>query len=244
MAVGFCVPALDVPLIESDIISKSRLSSQYYNDEEDKAPTISFSGLPLPAIKQLLTSAHRIHVLASSFLETYINRLNNLRPTHVANPTYTESLLTGHPEIFQNPVEGRQYTPQKTGPASWVEEYRVVRALWRLEISCLFTYGPWQPASAGEFSAKSTNLEKQTQFYKLWHLLDHWERNKMECLSEHFDSLGISLFSSPSRASLPPSTRPRLSKLTNRSPPQPPSSGGAAVRNVALVNTTSSTLLA
>lgn len=133
MAVGFCVPALDVPLIESDIISKSRPSSQYYNDEEDKAPTISFSGLPLPAIKQLLTSAHRIHVLASSFLETYINRLNNLRPTHVANPTYTESLLTGHPEIFQNPVEGRQYTPQKTGPASWVEEYRVVRALWRLE---------------------------------------------------------------------------------------------------------------
>ena len=222
VAVGFCAPALDVSLIQSDIISNSGREFRQDNDEEEKTPPISFSDLPLPAIRQLLTSAHRIHVLANSFLQTYIDRLNNLRPYHVANTKYTEPFLTRHCEIFQNPLEGRRYTPLKTGPASWVEEYRVVRALWRLQLSCLFTYGPWQPASVGEISAESSNLKKQTQFYTLWHLLSEWECDEMECLSEHFDSLGISFFGTPSGASLPPSTRPIASKLTH--PPTSPAS--------------------
>ena len=82
-------------------------------------------GLPLSLTEILVRCACHIYQLAAEFLECHIKRLNAIQPQHLVDPRH------GFPAngTFENYPKGRAYTPPITGSPSWVEEYRVVRAL-------------------------------------------------------------------------------------------------------------------
>lgn len=118
-------------------------SSTHFDAADDSLPTdydlllqVSIgekSGIPLPSgvsastVSGLLRLACRMHQIAATFPRAYIDRVNSLKPSHLLNPK--DCLFNGPSGDYP---EGRRDTPQQTGPASWVEQYRVVRALWRL----------------------------------------------------------------------------------------------------------------
>lgn len=94
------------------------------------APTLS-------SVRDLIRVASRIHDITTLFFETYINRLNAMRPMHLVNPSHNFG-----DDPFVDYPEGRTYTPLQTGPASYVEELRVARALWRLQYYLTFRCDP------------------------------------------------------------------------------------------------------
>ena len=88
----------------------------------------------LSSVKYLLRVACRIHILATLFFEIYIKRVNAIRPIHLILPTH----IFGVDPIVDY-SEGCTSTPLRTGSASWVEELRVVRALWLLQYDTSLT---------------------------------------------------------------------------------------------------------
>lgn len=91
---------------------------------------------PLPRIsasftvlRSILDLASDIECLAQSFLDTHLNRVNNIRPSTPADSRF------GHcSDPWSYYPEGHEYQPAKCGPPSWVEKHRVLRALWRLQL--------------------------------------------------------------------------------------------------------------
>lgn len=89
--------------------------------------TISF-------VRGMLRVAGRQHRLTTLFLETYVNRVNALRPMQLVNPSHK---LGNH--VVAKDLEGRTYAPPQTGPASYVEELRVSPMLWPEQYLTTFT---------------------------------------------------------------------------------------------------------
>lgn len=80
-------------------------------------------------------------------------------------------------------LEERSYIPPRTGPASWVEELRVARALWRLHYDNLTSHAPYQ---------------FQQQFY---YFTSPCATDEMECVFESLvDNQIFSRFARPQSA--------------------------------------------
>ena len=88
--------------------------------------TCSFEG-----VRRLIDLASRVQQITHLFLNEHLERVNSIRPCQLLDSNYTYSnddVNRKHTPKF------RSYEPAKCGPPSWIEEQRVHRALWRLEI--------------------------------------------------------------------------------------------------------------
>lgn len=77
--------------------------------------------------------AHKTHTLAHSCVEYYVQKCVDMRPSSLIK--WAPGLNTAHTsnrEVYDQ-SEGKPFQPPRTGPASWVEEQRVVLALWRIQ---------------------------------------------------------------------------------------------------------------
>ncbi|KAH8815740.1 hypothetical protein F5884DRAFT_191133 [Xylogone sp. PMI_703] len=76
-----------------------------------------------------LSIAHNIHVLAHACCDHYIKASLAISPSaFIKFNRYNGDVLAWYDE-----AEGCSYEPRETGPPSWVEEQRVIKALWRIQ---------------------------------------------------------------------------------------------------------------
>ena len=196
-AVGasLCHRDLDIPLVEGSILYNRETSYNTTTEVEDALPAISYD-LPLPALTQLLELAHRIQLLTSLWLKTHIKRLNSLHPQHLSKSSF---VFTSYP--FRKYPDGKDYKFVRTGPASWVEEYRITRALWRYQLFCLLA------DSGTRLSARTDDVApfiecavpfRQEEFNRIMSVITKWEWDEMLCIQDYLDSSRISLRTPPS----------------------------------------------
>jgi hypothetical protein len=90
---------------------------------------------PPELLRCFLVLAHRIHMLAHSCIDHYIQRSMAMTPSSLIK-------LGPYGGAFGPPIihfgykraESRPYQLQTTGPPSWVEEQRVVKSFWRIQL--------------------------------------------------------------------------------------------------------------
>ncbi|KAH8800838.1 hypothetical protein F5884DRAFT_685218 [Xylogone sp. PMI_703] len=94
-----------------------------------KAPSSLNKLIDSKSLRSLVSLAHEIHVLAHRCIDHYIQASLAMSPSSL-------DISAPHNENVQdnNNVKSRQYQPRSTGPPSWVEEQRVVKALWRIQL--------------------------------------------------------------------------------------------------------------
>jgi hypothetical protein len=80
------------------------------------------------SLRYFVSLGHKIHVLAHACIDHYIQESLTLRPS-----TLVEFPSDGSIEDRFEMAKGHSYQPRNTGPPSWVEEQRAIKALWRIE---------------------------------------------------------------------------------------------------------------
>jgi hypothetical protein len=84
---------------------------------------------------RILASARRIECLSLGCLEHYLSRFRALRPeTPHGKPPRSYCPPKGFVGFGAAQPEGKRYEVEGIGPPSWVEEQRVLRALWRVQV--------------------------------------------------------------------------------------------------------------
>lgn len=142
--------------------------------------------LPLASVMILVDCACHVHQLAATFLECHIKRLNAIQPQHLENPVHYFRWT----DPFQNYPKGRAYTPSTSDVPSWVEEYRVVRALWQLQLYHLLKT-KYEPAKSKDSYAGG----RDPGLLEAWgHRLKEWELDSMECVQDWLTETGLSLY--------------------------------------------------
>ncbi|RDW63817.1 hypothetical protein BP6252_11362 [Coleophoma cylindrospora] len=140
--------------------------------------------LPIPVLRRLVTSASNVEYLCHIFLHTHLHRIHSMKPTHLLHPG---TRLDPYAVTKYDPaLAGLKYSIPDTGPPSWVEIQRVLRALWRL--STYYELGfamPLLQSKPGE-QTKVQDLSYQD----FWTHLPWWEIDEMECVYEHLIEIG------------------------------------------------------
>jgi hypothetical protein len=78
--------------------------------------------------------AHKIHMLAHSCIDHYVQRSMAMSPSSLVKlGPYVGGFAGPNIILAFDGAESRPYQPHNTGPPSWVEEQRVVKALWRIQ---------------------------------------------------------------------------------------------------------------
>ena len=143
----------------------------------------------------LLGLAFRVHQLAASFFSTYVDRINRICPMHLSELEWHYSL---HP--LEDQPEGRAYNPARTGPPSWAEECRVVRALWLLQfyyiVASHYVVPLEFPSDYGVIDPEDHRTSNRT-LPSVWGDLRPWEVAEMECLQIYLDDSNASLLEPP-----------------------------------------------
>ena len=138
--------------------------------------TASFS---IVATMSLVKDADHIQQLAHSFLEIHLARSARIEPYYQLDPFYHY-----HASYPKQPPVCRRYKPMDSGQPSWIEEQRVLRALWRLQLYFdLLTLGI---SSQLDDVTKFLSLLRQEGPHKLWERLAHWELRELACVYEYF----------------------------------------------------------
>ncbi|KAM0426097.1 hypothetical protein ACHAPT_008728 [Fusarium lateritium] len=116
-----------------------------HSDEEDYITLgpelLSTTAPPVAVIQSVIATAHQISALSQACLMSYLERVRDpsFRPLHCFDPDFRYT--HGHgPENRYFPAWDRVFngTPAKVvdaGQPSWVEEMRVVRALWIIQLA-------------------------------------------------------------------------------------------------------------
>ncbi|KAL9124042.1 MAG: hypothetical protein Q9217_006591 [Psora testacea] len=214
--VTLCDSSFHCPLVEDEVLSNRENSFNTTTGYEDSLPPISFD-LPLPALRQSLDLAKRIYLIATLFLKTHLARLNNLRPQHLAKQNF---VFSSYP--FRKYPEGRSYIPNKTGLPTWVEEYRVRRALWRLQFFCLMTTPNARVQATEEpHFIECSIAQRQHEFNRIWGSLTKWEIDEILGVQDFLEETRISLRAPPSFTDshpFSPSANTPTSDTTSSSP--------------------------
>ena len=216
-AIAAChAPNAKVHLVDGPIVYNREASFNVTTDVEDDLPDVSFD-LPVN-LKQVLEFAHRIQLLSSLYLSTHLRRLNDLTPEHLAKPTF---LFSSYP--FRKYPEGKRYQPAKTGQASWVEEYRVIRALWRIQLLCILTKPKFRVTPNLNIEAASVECilpQHQNALVRILSHLTQWELDEMMGVQDYLETARISLrapISAPQETEAAPTTS--AGQATNASTP-------------------------
>lgn len=82
------------------------------------------------AVRYLLATAENVHAWSHACLDHMIRKTMEMRPSTLIN----EGTGRTSREIFETAERhSNDYVPQYTGPPSWVEEQRMIKAFWRLQ---------------------------------------------------------------------------------------------------------------
>lgn len=126
----------------------------------------------LAAVRSLISSAGRVQGLCQCFFDTFLARVNSIRPYRIANELYN------YGDYPAELPERRPYRPLPCGPPSWIEEQRVLRALWRLQLYvCLV--GIVKDGGGTEGIARKP-FTPQT----VWADENRWQIGELECVYE------------------------------------------------------------
>lgn len=163
-----------------------RTGLQRETDEESRY--LLPSTLTLSPVRSLLQLSCRIQVIGASFLKIHIHRINSIAIEHLRDDR--------HPfrrdRAFDDYPQGITYTPQKTDAISWVEDYRVERALWRLQLLAMFTPGRTEVTQI-DCTPYKTGTPREQDFARIYCALTDWELDEMQCVQDYMNECRISL---------------------------------------------------
>ncbi|CZR65893.1 uncharacterized protein PAC_15793 [Phialocephala subalpina] len=107
----------------------------------DHPPSSWPSDLPTIIVRELLATNRKVQRLTFGCLEYYLDQFKPLRPFHSAEFSfdsmhYAEVAADCIGPWQDKPVGTVYYYPvQDVGPPSWLEEQRIIRAFWRIQLS-------------------------------------------------------------------------------------------------------------
>ncbi|RDW59247.1 hypothetical protein BP5796_12171 [Coleophoma crateriformis] len=155
--------------------------AEFHSAQNWSNPTKSLS---ISVLRRLVTSASNVEYLCHSFLRTHLDRIHSIKPTHFLHPgTRVDPYAVTK---YDPALAGPQYSTPDTGPPSWVEIQRVLRASWRLLTYYELRFAmPSLQSSPGE----QTKLQ-DLSFQDFWSHLPWWEIDEMECVNEHVIEIG------------------------------------------------------
>ena len=186
-----------VVLIRSDRLSvKDELDSPYALenflatralDNDVGIKPLSNAMVSLSAIRSLTRSASHVQQVSDSFFKTLLDRVNSIEPFYLLDKLNDLSFRDCHGKF----PEGRPYKPLTCGHPSWIEEQRVYRALWRIQL--YFDLVTITRPSL-DFTSQVWELLKNEGPHRVWGGLKRpWELGEMDCvygfLCEFFDAI-------------------------------------------------------
>ncbi|KAI9833945.1 MAG: hypothetical protein M1819_003454 [Sarea resinae] len=102
-------------------------------------PPTTFPKTTSPAIlRGILASAHQISCLMLTCLRHYLDRVMAISPERPVDKAFTYNLIS-RGDVFFGPAfrrrpESESYAIEDAGPPTWVEEQRVTRGFWRVQL--------------------------------------------------------------------------------------------------------------
>ncbi|EXF81946.1 hypothetical protein CFIO01_02654 [Colletotrichum fioriniae PJ7] len=91
----------------------------------------SLRGQSPQLVRGILLTARRICCLTWACLEHYRNQWSLVSPAHLESPF---RYGTGYEKPWRQNPRGKLYKPKPIGPACWMEEQRIMRGFWRLQL--------------------------------------------------------------------------------------------------------------
>ncbi len=200
-------------LIRTVTIALSNISTDTYNidcnvpldkkvDEEGRhVETNEEFSTPLPStltsqhIRTLLQLSSQIQIIGEFFLETHLHRANSIEAQYLPK----ESGAFGRERNYREYTypQGIAYIPQRTQSVSWVEKYRVERALWRLQLHAIFTPGQTEvrPFDSTQYPTGTIRKSQVARIYPagVYRAFEGWELDEMQCVQDHMNEYQISL---------------------------------------------------
>ncbi|KAJ0163061.1 hypothetical protein CTA2_3581 [Colletotrichum tanaceti] len=97
------------------------------------APSLALSlrGQPPQRVRGILLTARRICCLAWACLEHYRSQWSSVTPAHLEGDFFWGA---GGEKPWRQVPPGKPYKLQPVGPPCWIEEQRVMRGFWRLQL--------------------------------------------------------------------------------------------------------------
>ncbi|KAG6999608.1 hypothetical protein G7Y79_00033g067960 [Physcia stellaris] len=129
------------------------------------------------AVKSLLSAANNIQQLTRHILDVHISRINSIKPSYQTDPNYTYRLCKGLPEC-------RTYEPIRYTSSSWVEEQRISRALWHLQLYVDIV----SMREAGRVSNTVDDITlvlRRDGPQRVWNKLAKWELEEIDCVHDY-----------------------------------------------------------
>lgn len=167
--------------IDGDLYTNHEKFTQSYVDEKSGNPLPSDT--PLSAVRSMIGSSLVVNSIAQHFLDTYIDQLNSIEAEHPIPPNF--HFVRG--SIFSKYPEGRSYACQRTGPASWVESYRVLRALWRIQMLMASGSSASSASLTQDMIVPEEKNLTQLTCAQVWSGLTNWEIEETKCVMEFLD---------------------------------------------------------
>ena len=189
----------------------SFLSARVLNDVAGDEP-LSNATVSLAAVRSLTKSANRVQQSASSFFEELLDRVNSIKPPYLPDNSYDFNDFRVSLSEKNNRVklpEGCRYNPIECGAASWIEEQRVCRALWRLQLYFdLVTIVRPRPGA----TSLAWNLLNSLGPHRVWGKLKRrWELGEIDCVYDFLcECVGATR--------MPPAHRSHLIELPTTNP--------------------------
>lgn len=169
------------------------------DEEGERIETNGESSTQLPStltpkhIRSLLHLSSQIQIIGESFLATHLRRINSIEAQHLPKG----ALAFRRDMVFQNYPQGIPYTPQITRSISWVEKYRVERALWRLQLHAILTPGQTavRPFDSTQYPTGTFRSPQLARIYpaSIYRAFKGWELDEMQCVQDHMNEHRLSL---------------------------------------------------
>ncbi len=179
----------------------------YANDEEGNIVDIDEEfGNPLPralsfsTVEALVQTSRNIDIITKEFLDTHIDQLNHMESEHQGKERKPENKWE---HVF--PARTIPCEMTKTGRASWVERYRVTRALWLIRL-----FWDSEGVVQGWLSIIMFNksldameqLMEQPINARFWSKATTWEHDEAQCIMNFLmekKHLQVALTTGPNR---------------------------------------------
>ena len=168
----------------------------------------------LSAVKNLIKSASEVQQASASFFETFLDRVNSIKPSCLL-----DNLHNDLEHYHNNAPESRPHEPLKCANPSWIEERRVYRALWRLQLyfNLVMTTRP-SPGNASQV----WDLLKNKGPYRVWSDLENLhELDEIDCVYKfirEFSDAITTAFTQPPHLTEVPTFEPKLVALPKFTP--------------------------
>lgn len=126
--------------IASEVSSSEALDifirARVWNDSAGAKPLTNVT-VSSVAVRSIVKSAGRVQQVVTSFFDEFLDRVNSIKPLYLPDKSYDFRHycdILSEKTYRANLPEGCRYDIIKCGLPSWIEEQRVYRALWRIQL--------------------------------------------------------------------------------------------------------------